>query len=107
MKVSSVRSVAAKTSSAEFLLPAGLIVPFRGWPPSIMNLGIDSISLGAPHPAPQYRIPRRQDTGTEYLPSIYARHAIRGLPPPLRYLSEDRKSTRLNSSHVAISYAVF
>src|SRR5207253_11395780 len=27
-----------------------------------------------------------------------------GIPP---YLPEDRKSTRLNSSHVAISYAVF
>src|SRR5690625_6704344 len=27
--------------------------------------------------------------------------------PRLRYRKEDRKSTRLNSSHVAISYAVF
>src|SRR5207253_10514195 len=26
---------------------------------------------------------------------------------PLRFLNGDRKSTRLNSSHVAISYAVF
>src|SRR5690625_5488310 len=26
---------------------------------------------------------------------------------PKQYLEEDRKSTRLNSSHVAISYAVF
>src|SRR5439155_20854526 len=31
---------------------------------------------------------------------------VRGRGPRLRYL-EDRKSTRLNSSHVAISYAVF
>src|SRR6266702_7507772 len=33
-----------------------------------------------------------------------------GHPPPTRApprVSEDRKSTRLNSSHVAISYAVF
>src|SRR5207253_11334682 len=28
-------------------------------------------------------------------------------PSPRRIVSEDRKSTRLNSSHVAISYAVF
>src|SRR3712207_8254073 len=27
--------------------------------------------------------------------------------PPRRYLKEDRKSTRLNSSHANISYAVF
>src|SRR5690625_6556587 len=27
--------------------------------------------------------------------------------PPISHLSQDRKSTRLNSSHVAISYAVF
>src|SRR5690625_6147290 len=27
--------------------------------------------------------------------------------PPIRTISLDRKSTRLNSSHVAISYAVF
>src|SRR5439155_14843131 len=33
-----------------------------------------------------------------------AKSADASSPPPL---SEDRKSTRLNSSHVAISYAVF
>src|SRR5690606_42095892 len=32
------------------------------------------------------------------------RHLLRGLPADLR---QDRKSTRLNSSHVKISYAVF
>src|SRR5690606_41183311 len=32
--------------------------------------------------------------------------AIVGLPPPQKY-RVDRKSTRLNSSHVKISYAVF
>src|SRR5207253_5521489 len=31
----------------------------------------------------------------------------RGRKPPLTYIGQDRKSTRLNSSHVAISYAVF
>src|SRR5215813_14479309 len=30
-----------------------------------------------------------------------------GLPAPLRLAAGDRKSTRLNSSHVRISYAVF
>src|SRR5256885_4681131 len=31
----------------------------------------------------------------------------RGLPPVPRPILEDRKSTRLNSSHLVISYAVF
>src|SRR5690625_7124712 len=35
------------------------------------------------------------------------RLADRGGPPHLVGLGRDRKSTRLNSSHVAISYAVF
>src|SRR3712207_7203243 len=33
-------------------------------------------------------------------------HAVRG-PRPRRRVREDRKSTRLNSSHANISYAVF
>src|SRR5207253_4842150 len=42
-------------------------------------------------------------------PACHARPRGRGrrLPPPLRARGADRKSTRLNSSHVAISYAVF
>src|SRR5699024_12367061 len=31
----------------------------------------------------------------------------RAIPPPARPIRQDRKSTRLNSSHVSISYAVF
>src|SRR5439155_23766239 len=36
-----------------------------------------------------------------------ARGARRKARPGVRHLERDRKSTRLNSSHVAISYAVF
>src|SRR3712207_8496764 len=36
---------------------------------------------------------------------IELRHGLDGKPP--RTLAEDRKSTRLNSSHANISYAVF
>src|SRR5256885_8387036 len=34
-------------------------------------------------------------------------HARRPRPPPARRRAVDRKSTRLNSSHLVISYAVF
>src|SRR5690625_1055527 len=37
----------------------------------------------------------------------YDEEARRGLEQGMNQLAEDRKSTRLNSSHVAISYAVF
>src|SRR5690606_40745824 len=40
-------------------------------------------------------------------PLPLAGHAARGDPPPARVRRQDRKSTRLNSSHVKISYAVF
>src|SRR5690625_7049594 len=38
---------------------------------------------------------------------ITEHHTAGGMSRFLPYLVEDRKSTRLNSSHVAISYAVF
>src|SRR5688500_20307159 len=34
-------------------------------------------------------------------------HSLRGLRPRARMSSEDRKSTRLNYSHLVISYVVF
>src|SRR5699024_12075196 len=42
-------------------------------------------------------------TDPESLSSIYVRNKDGGMVP----VSTDRKSTRLNSSHVSISYAVF
>src|SRR5256885_5329508 len=33
--------------------------------------------------------------------------STKALPPPIQVTSADRKSTRLNSSHLQISYAVF
>src|SRR5690606_39739212 len=38
---------------------------------------------------------------------LWALHERLGLEAPLEYADLDRKSTRLNSSHVKISYAVF
>src|SRR5207253_7935386 len=38
---------------------------------------------------------------------ILAAASLTSLPPAADLTQEDRKSTRLNSSHVAISYAVF
>src|SRR5690554_6651804 len=42
-----------------------------------------------------------------YLPEVAANAWDAGLPRYLVPLCQDRKSTRLNSSHVRISYAVF
>src|SRR5690625_3915631 len=38
---------------------------------------------------------------------VFLRHALRNAAAPIITIVGDRKSTRLNSSHVAISYAVF
>src|SRR5439155_16265459 len=46
--------------------------------------------------------PERLSRGQAHCPS-----AVRGRRARLARTAEDRKSTRLNSSHVAISYAVF
>src|SRR3712207_7249906 len=58
-----------------------------------------------PSAGPEDLLIRRERLG-------YLRHAVDALPDRLRavitgYFFEDRKSTRLNSSHANISYAVF
>src|SRR3712207_7282771 len=45
--------------------------------------------------------------GAERLLGVAYQHNLRGLSKGLAHLSSDRKSTRLNSSHANISYAVF
>src|SRR5690625_5949579 len=45
--------------------------------------------------------------GAAHAPARWRRHHLRRLGRGLQRESGDRKSTRLNSSHVAISYAVF
>src|SRR5437588_9381854 len=55
----------------------------------------DALPISAPHqppPAPEHAV----------RPGLHADH-----PDPAADLDEDRKSTRLNSSHTVISYAVF
>src|SRR5205807_10392154 len=42
-----------------------------------------------------------------FLCAISISTVAQGSPPPGRLIVEDRKSTRLNSSHLVISYAVF
>src|SRR5690625_1096015 len=59
---------------------------------------------GCVRPAVRTRLPRTRVNGRQRLAvASCGRHAV---PPALRP-GLDRKSTRLNSSHVAISYAVF
>src|SRR3712207_7174980 len=48
----------------------------------------------------------RQDVATDHLP-LRGPHADAGLPDAVGHRAQDRKSTRLNSSHANISYAVF
>src|SRR5437773_9299008 len=50
---------------------------------------------------PHVREPHRSDRG-----GLLVRHRLRG-QLGLRGVGKDRKSTRLNSSHITISYAVF
>src|SRR5699024_8872264 len=59
----------------------------------------------------QYRIPTLNlrevfDVLNSTLESVHAQAAAK-VTDHLSHLNEDRKSTRLNSSHVSISYAVF
>src|SRR5207253_10638611 len=65
-----------------------------------------------PHPGPPRPLGRRwwTLTGSAWLPWRWWRRTIRTvfrLRVSDEPAAEDRKSTRLNSSHVAISYAVF
>src|SRR5256885_9613310 len=57
---------------------------------------------------PIYRCARR-DRASARAAEAHARPPTRGLgrPPDARSANADRKSTRLNSSHLVISYAVF
>src|SRR5256885_11967487 len=53
---------------------------------------------------------RRSTTGEPHCANPHSRpvsHADRPRPEEILAVSEDRKSTRLNSSHLVISYAVF
>src|SRR5207249_9441857 len=52
------------------------------------------------------RFPATHPLGEKH-PADYARHEVRGRGPIAARAGRDRKSTRLNSSHVSISYAVF
>src|SRR5207253_6935616 len=80
----------------------------RGGPPRLARVGSHEISAArlhgagaaAPDAGPGAGDLRR---GASLVPPD---RAHRGRVDP-RLISEDRKSTRLNSSHVAISYAVF
>src|SRR6267154_3219654 len=60
-------------------------------------------------PVARVPIPRRSGSSSAGgpAPPLLVRQATAGLPPALARTGPDRKSTRLNSSHPSISYAVF
>src|SRR5690606_41678069 len=80
---------------------------FRSHPPHLQR------RLGeADHARRADRVRRQHAAGRVHRQiTAQARDALLDQPPPLAALGEpealDRKSTRLNSSHVKISYAVF
>src|SRR5438034_8942260 len=66
--------------------------------------------LAAGQPPAVHAAPENRHHGRAHRPEQAARAAPRGGQPLVRGLEpgvEDRKSTRLNSSHTVISYAVF
>src|SRR5215208_7094376 len=82
------------------------------WPPSReRSYAASSASSSASRPTKRDK-PRTADTSSRVraLPTPLSAYACTGSWTPLTWsspTSSDRKSTRLNSSHVAISYAVF
>src|SRR5439155_21409078 len=54
-----------------------------------------------------FHVPDRLKEGYGMQPEVVESASARGVSQPTPPLPADRKSTRLNSSHVAISYAVF
>src|SRR6267142_2265880 len=58
------------------------------------------------HRAPRARVPRDDDLHLGRVRQHTARR-FAGHFPPVHLVGEDRKSTRLNSSHMSLSYAVF
>src|SRR3712207_7184645 len=67
---------------------------------------IYTLSLHDALPISQHSIPIARGTESKPLTQPQA-HAAAGFCSPRRSCSLDRKSTRLNSSHANISYAVF
>src|SRR5205807_8772292 len=53
------------------------------------------------------KLPRVAQLEVRFRDFEAVRGAHHGVEPRARFLSQDRKSTRLNSSHLVISYAVF
>src|SRR5437899_8219386 len=61
---------------------------------------------GRAHRRRGHRVVTEADEGGVHEPEVEAR-VVRDEHGPLEELGQDRKSTRLNSSHLGISYAVF
>src|ERR1035438_10687980 len=73
----------------------------------LLSKGLIGDPCGVPRPSSRLRVlrcllPRSSVSSTGTAPSATAKHSTDRLPEEI-----DRKSTRLNSSHLGISYAVF
>src|SRR5439155_20373180 len=77
------------------------------FPYTTLFRSLDGLQVRKLHPAPPY--PRRHRPATDRLTQRLGHAVADGELTllELRQHERDRKSTRLNSSHVAISYAVF
>src|SRR5699024_12507840 len=69
------------------------------------SLSVSSLALSSPVVSSVSSVDSSSDVSSpEFVPSVSVSASS---PDPVPSLSSDRKSTRLNSSHVSISYAVF
>src|SRR2546426_6168185 len=104
--LSCVSSAAAIAGNAEFFAPLMTTVPWRGFPPRIRNL-----SMRVPCPSRNSfaeRLPQIAAGADQAAPRLLrADRALQHHERQAHIVSRDRKSTRLNSSHLVISYAVF
>src|SRR5690606_40136690 len=101
-------SVLLSASSCTPATPAPPTLPLHDALPIFVLL--DDMQIGRPDAAIEDGLRQRAGTGTELDDPRAGMEARRHQPPelpPARSDGADRKSTRLNSSHVKSSYAVF
>src|SRR5690625_6157486 len=97
MRASATSRLAVAAAACLLLLSSPLAAQGFGQPRELFP---QDESRSAPPSAPH-------DVQVPQLPQDETRRDAPGLEAPGGFEGEDRKSTRLNSSHVAISYAVF
>src|SRR5690606_39925976 len=96
--------------------PSGVgvsLLPTYTAAPAIYTLSLhDALPISLVSAAPPFGAPRRSSAGLDHrrlalVLAVLEKRAHLGISTQDVFVNIDRKSTRLNSSHVKISYAVF